>query len=358
MKIIFFSIFFAGISINAQFAYPEAKTPNPIQELDTKEEFENRIIGNHIISELQTINKSESKTDVWVKKFDRSGKILFSSWNTELPAGQKDLIPPGPVDFPQARKDQYTTTLSEGRITSFEYSSQDHRPKKGQVSYDAENNISKIQEQDETYDYVYEKGRLTKGTKLFGNSKAVGTYQYDSAGKIVSLTSELIFPNGSSRSGSETFEYDKAGNIILDRYKTWDGIVEKQYTYQNNLLTKFVSIYGKNIRESRTYSYDGTGKLKEMTKTEYDFGSDVVKNKTISQYTYKNGLISVITRLQGYDDRKATYTDVFSYDNQNRIINIKTQSQNTVFNNMNVAYGKNTITLTKDNSQSVYTLYE
>ncbi|MFP3581751.1 hypothetical protein SB659_19520, partial [Arthrobacter sp. SIMBA_036] len=85
---------------------------------------------------------------------------------------------------------------------------------------------------------------------------------------------------------------------------------------------------------------------------------NVVKDKAIFQYRYKNDLISEIIRIQGFDDRKATYTDVFSYDNQNRLANIKTKAGNNIFTNIDIVYGKNTITLNTEKSQSVYTLYE
>lgn len=360
MRIIFLSIFFAGISINAQFTYPEVKIQDPVQELDTREVFENRIIGNKAIKEIQTTEKTDSKTEIQIKKFDKKGNIIFSSKVTELPPGRDNFIPPGLVDFPQAGKSEYNTTLSDGRIISYKYSSDQGRPRKSEIFYDAENNISKIKEPDQSSEYFYEKGKLSKAITFIGASQQQSSFQYNTAGKMTSSTNELIFPNGQSKSSSITFDYDKTGNILVYRYKNPGdgGIIEKHYTYKNNSLATFLYTIGKNIKEQRTYEYDRTGKLTGMTKTGYDFGSNVVKDKAVFQYRYKNDLISEIIRIQGFDNRKATYTDVFSYDNQNRLANIKTKAGNNVFTNIDIVYGKNTITLNKEKSQSVYTLYE
>lgn len=360
MKITFLTILLASISISAQFTYPNMKVPNPIEERDTREEFENIIIGNKKISELKTVEKTDSKTDVRIKRMDKNGTILFSSWSTELPPDQPYIQRPGPVDFPQPRKDEYKVNLSNGKIISFEYSSADSSPKVIPISYDPENNISKIEESGITYEYFYDKGKLSKAITLNGNLKYVSTYQYDSAGRPATYKNELVFPNGQSKVNFTTFLYDSNGNITLVKTKTKDAeIIEKQYTYSNNLLTKFLYVFGKKKKEERTYEYDGNGKLKGTTKMEYKMNPNVMTNKAVFQYNYKNELVTERIRTLGYDESKATYTDVFSYDNQKRLINIKTLSGTNVFTNIDVTYNKNTITLIKDNNtQSVYTFYE
>ncbi len=71
MKIAFLTILLTSISISAQFTYPNIQVPNPIEERDTWEEFENIIIENKKISELKTVEKTDSKTDVRIKRMDK-----------------------------------------------------------------------------------------------------------------------------------------------------------------------------------------------------------------------------------------------------------------------------------------------
>ncbi len=359
MKITFLTILLASISISAQFTYPSIQIPNPIEERDAQEEFEHMIIGNRRISEVKTVEKTDSKTDVRIKRMDKNGTVLFSSWSTELSASQPYIQRPGPVDFPQPRKDEYKVNLANGKIISFEYSSADASPKVIPITYDSENNISKIEESGITYEYFYEKGKLSKATTFNGNLKYISTYQYDSAGRPAVYRSELVFPNGQSKVNSTNLLYDINGNITLVKTKTKDAeITEKQYTYSNNLLTKFLYTFGKDKKEERIYEYDGKGKLKAMTKIEYDLNPNVMKNKAVFQYNYNNELVTERIRTLGYGESKATYTDVFSYDNQKRLVNIKTLDGKNVFTNIDVTYDKNTITLTRDKTQSVYTFYE
>lgn len=346
MKTVFLSLIFSGILVNAQFKFPDPEAPNPAEEIEARDQLIMLIKGERKIKESQSRLKIDNEIISEIRKFDHEGKILFSADITE------SALQNSPNNFSKTRNDEYKTALSDGRIVSFEYSALDEPVKKSQILYDSKNRISKIVSPGKTYEYIYEKEKLVKGIQTFEGYQEQGNYQYDLTGKLKKIEFKSVSPKGKTETSTRTIEYDKDGNTLLDA----QSLLEKKYSYKNNLLTKYTVLLQGKKAEERDYEYNENGKMVKTTNTVYNVDTNKTNQSLISHYKYKNGLI--VERSTLISDQEPAKIETFSYDSQNRITNIRTRSENAVVANTDVAYGKDTITLTGEHSQSVYTLYE
>ncbi|MCQ9639445.1 hypothetical protein MP478_08580 [Chryseobacterium sp. WG14] len=346
MKTLFFSIFFIGIYVNAQFTYPDPKISNPAEDMIEKDELINLIIGKQKIKESYIKTKGEeNETIIELKKFDPQGNILFASDITE-------------TSNKPTRKDEYKIAVADNRIISFEQSSLDLPTDKSEIFYDLKNNISKITGKGKEYEYIYEKGKLIKKIEKYAGEKSVITYEYNAKGKVAVISGEYISSKGKLSTSLNSFSYDTDGNILSDSFKNTGTSIEKRYSYTNNLLTNYILTYNGNKAEDGQYDYDEDHRIKQMVKSSYnpDKNTSISTSSLVFKYGYQNGLLA--ERITLFDGKEPGYVETFSYDDQERMTKVKTQSENKVVANVNISYGNKTITLAGDTFQSEYTLYE
>ncbi|MEJ5048645.1 hypothetical protein WH221_02350 [Chryseobacterium culicis] len=347
MKVFFFSIFFIGIFVNAQFTYPDPKISSPEEDIEEKDELINLIIGKQKIKEFHKKSLgAENETNIEVKKFDIQGNVLFASDITEMPPGKP------------TRKDEFQTVSEGGKIISFEQSSLDFPTNKTEIFYDVKNNISKITEKRKEGEYIYEKGRLIRVIEKNTGEKTISTYEYTPTGKVTRISSEYISSKEKPSTSFHTFAYDMKGNILSNLLKDEESIIEKKYSYTDNLLTKYTLTFNGNKAKDQQYDYDENRRIKKMIKALYnpDKNTSTSTSSLVFNYNYKNGLLAERSTL--FDGKEPAYVETFSYDDQKRIVRVNTQSENKVVANVNISYGNKTITLTGDTYQAEYTLYE
>ena len=347
MKVFFFSIFFTGIFVNAQFTYPDPKVSDPAEDIVEKDELINLIIGGQKIKEsYQKTRGIENEFNIEIRKYDLLGNILFASDITQIPS-----------DKP-TRKDEYKILVSEGKIASFEETSLDFPTNKNEIFYDSKNNISKIIGKGKEFEYLYENGRLIKKIEKYSGEKTISIYQYNTAGKVTRISSEYISSKEKPSTSFHTFAYDMKGNILSNLLKDEESIIEKKYSYTDNLLTKYVSTFNGNKAADEQYDYDDDHRIKKMVKTSFNLYTNTPNSTSslIVKYNYKNGLLAERSTLFG--GQEPAYVETFFYDDQKRIVRVNTQSENKVVANVNISYRNKTITLTGDTYQSEYTLYE
>ncbi|MDC8100492.1 hypothetical protein [Chryseobacterium rhizosphaerae] len=346
MKTFFFSIFFIGISVNAQFTYPDPKISNPAEDMIEKDELINLIIGKQKIKESYIKTKGvENETIIEVKKYDTQGNILFASDITE-------------ISNKPTRKDEYKIAVSGNKIVSFEQSSLDLPTDKSEIFYDLKNNISKITGKGKEYEYIYEKGKLIKKIEKYVGEKGVSIYNYNAKGNVIAISSEYISSKGKLSTSLNSFVYDTDGNILSDSFKSTETTIEKKYSYTDNLLTNYILTFNGNKSEDEQYDYDEDRRIKRRVKASYnpDKNTSISTSSLVFKYSYKNGLLT--ERITLFDGKEPAYTETFSYDEQKRMVKVTTQSENKVVANVNISYGNKTITLAGDTFQSEYTLYE
>lgn len=360
MKILLLSALLGTISVNAQFTYPDVKVPDPVQELETKDDYINMIIGTKKVRQIDKVYRSSPETTTDLTKFDLEGNIIFNSKIVKLDKDYKAPLGPGLSYIPEAREIIYKTGPEISKPAYFGYESPGKPFQKNQIAYDHQNNISKIIEKDKVSEYFYKNGKLEKITStgdLWNGGKYTGEYifTYDTLGKVTSCVSKNTLPNGIINENVKTLTYDTSGNIILNKHKTRDGVLEKKYTYTHNLLTHY--LYTGSFKfEERSYEYDADKKIKKAVKTEYEEGK--IKNKVTVSYFYKNNLLSEKISEYSQDAYQSKDDKVYTYDHLNRLIKIQTRTPASMYTEFDIAYDKNTITLKRDSLESVYTLYE
>ncbi|MBP2617607.1 hypothetical protein [Chryseobacterium jejuense] len=346
MKTYFLSIFFFSISVNAQFTYPDPKISNPEEDMAEKDELINLIIGKQKIKESYTKTHGvENETIIELKKFDTQGNILFASNITE-------------VFNKPTRKDEYKIAVSSNKIVSFEQSSLDLPTDKSEIFYDLKNNISKITGKGKEYEYIYEKGKLIKKKENYAGEKGVNTYKYSAKGKVTAISTEYISSKGKLSTSLNSFVYDMDDNILSNSLESTGTVIEKKYSYTDNLLTNYTLTFNGNKAEEEQYDYDEDRRIKKKVKASYnpDKNTSISTSSLVFKYNYKNGLLA--ERITLFDGKEPGYVETFYYDDQKRMVKVKTQSENKVVANVNISYENKTITLAGGTFKSEYTLYE
>jgi len=358
MKIISLSIFLTGILVSAQFTYPEVKIPDPTRELNAKEQPEYLILGGKKVKEFLKTEKSDSGTETELKKYTEDGSLIFSRWTVELSHNSTFVPMPGPGSNNQEENTEYTTTFSDGRITGFQTLSTKSSSNKAQILYDSDGKIYQIKERYKSSEYLYEKGKIIKQANEFRGSLENISFQYDAYGQPISSRTEFTSPNEQPKSGTGTFTYDKAGNILVSDIQSPRTSIRKEYTYRNNKLSSFTLFSEQRKKETRTYEYTPTELLKQMTQTFYnpDTGAESLIRST--EYLYKNGLLSEKRKTEKSGASAVLYTTLFVYNAQKQLIQITELFGKSVRRKTDITYTKDTITLTGNNSSTAYTLYQ
>ena len=228
------------------------------------------------------------------------------------------------------------TTDETGAVTSFEYDAMDNLT----AVYDGEGN--------KTASYTYDgAGNMLTGTDAFGNTvknfydtrtgqlvrmvnnvnsaaESVYTYEYDTAGRLVSSTDPL--------SGISTYTYDKTGNI-----SSVTDPMGGTTTYTYDPMGRITAICNAGGSTSR-YTYDENGKLSESenargqkTKYEYDalgrVGSFADEAGTADYFYDNNGnVLSITEKLPDGTSRTISRT----YDCMNRVSSYTDYKGNTI----------------------------
>lgn len=358
MKIISLSIFLTGISVNAQFAYPEVKIPDPISELNAKEQPEYLILDGKKVKEFLKTEKSDSGTETELKRYAEDGSLIFSRWTVEVAHNSTFVPMPGLGSSNQDDTAEYTTTFSDGRITGFQTLSSKSSSNKAQILYDSDGNIYQIKERYKSSEYLYERGKIIRQTNEFRGSLESINFQYDVSGHPTSTIMEFTSPGEHPKSGTGTFTYDKAGNILVSDIQSPMTSIRKEYTYQNNRLSSFTLFSDQHKKETVTYYYTPTGLLKQMIQTFYrpDTGAESVIRST--EYLYNDGLLSEKRKTEKSGKSAVLYSDVFVYNAQKQLIQITELFGKSVKKKTDITYTKDTITLTGNNSSTAYTLYQ
>lgn len=163
-----------------------------------------------------------------------------------------------------------------------------------------------------------EEGNLTEAYDLFklsANPKAAAELE-----KLVFVPTIVTRKNSNGRDLVHTFTYNEQGNLLSDIEKgdySWamktDNAITYTYDAQGNLLT-YESRYGDEVYRD-VYTYDEKGNV--LTYTYYNT-SGVEQNSYTNIYDERGRL----AKTEHYDrlDAACNYTEVFTYDEQDRVL--------------------------------------
>ncbi|KQT18201.1 hypothetical protein ASG31_05580 [Chryseobacterium sp. Leaf404] len=358
MKLLSSLLLVLGIFVKSQFTYPNVSIPDPLSKIDFDDEketinsAESIFIKNNKLKEFSKKGTFLGETHTEIKKLDIYGNITYTLHSTELPADHREApLTSALVHIPENRKSEYKTVSDNSRIVSF-YSERNGKiGVKTDVSYNNDNQIIKTENKDETNEYFYENGLLTKILSKEKSFKRESFFTCDSKGKLISIKSENTFPNGQKMVQSNTFKYDAAGNLISNlQNSTMHGISEKKYVYQKNKIVKYTHLMGNKVWDERLYEYNADHSLKKITKNKTDFGIITVS------YKYADGFLT--EKIVGNDKKEAILSTLYFYDDQGRLIRIDHKQNNVINALFTITHSKNKIAQTGLGYESVYTFYE
>lgn len=142
------------------------------------------------------------------------------------------------------------------------------------------------------YQYTYDDAGnlITKFEIINGVQKGSTSYTYDTLNRLITV----IEPSGKKT----TYNYDGAGNRILEKVELGNNICEDAYNYdsQNRLLTITEKMNG-TLAEITRYRYDKNGNMLESIVDSYTDGSILSSySSQVNTYNEKNQLIKSINQ--------------------------------------------------------------
>ncbi len=188
-----------------------------------------------------------------------------------------------------------------------------------------------------THGYTY--NPLDQINKLTRNSVDLAKFVYDEQGNISSIT----YTNGTYTS----FEYDDANRLKALKNYSSTGSLEEKYEYSYDANNNIISVVTNS--GTITYQYDELNQLTQETLldgTTIAYEYDAVGNRTkkivtvggiptTTNYSYNDGneLISVDGQANTYDANGNLTNNgnkTFIYDEENRLIEVKDASNQTI----------------------------
>ena len=358
MKLLSSLLFVIGVFVKSQFPYPNVSIPDPLSKIDFDDEKETIYSAESIITKNKKLKEFSKKgtflgqTKTEIKKLDISGNIIYTLYSTELPADYRQApLSSALVDIPENKKTEYKTVLINDKIVSFYSENSGKIGTKTDVSYNSNNQIIKTENKDETNEYFYENELLTRISSKEKSFNRQSFFTYDSNGKLISIKSENTFINGQKMLRSNTFEYNDAGNLILNsENSSMHGINEKKYVYQNNKIIKYTHLIANKVWDERLYEYNIDKSIKKITKTKIDSG--------IITISYKYANKTLIEKIIGSDKEEKIFSTLYFYDDQERLTKVDHKQNNVINPLFTITHSKNKITQTGLGYESVYTFYE
>jgi len=257
------------------------ETPLFLQKYDTNHD--GTISQDEAMKMLNDLQKAAGNDKLTAKEFEKAGfgtKEDYKNFEKTVQNNSK------------AQTSQQTEVKSETSKTkevSNSKTEQNDSAKTGKKT--SENNVKTIQNQD---------GSTTKITDLGNGVKQ--QERFDKEGKLLSKTTA-----SSKGSATTTYEYSSAGKVISDKTISKDkagnqtGFGENKYTFdaQGNTTSKSTNIYDKNGVCTRTtvtkYENNAEGKPVKSTTTVTNPKTQKTIQSQTNEYSYQNGVCSSCT---------------------------------------------------------------
>lgn len=206
----------------------------------------------------------------------------------------------------------------------------------------------------QVYDYRYdEKGNILSCISTGDKPGSRETYTYNADGQLVKEVSEWEWDDGNYMAFTDTFTYDKYGNVATELYESNDGIswyYEWKYDADGNQTSSY-SKYGDDWAKT-VYTYNKRGDMiKEVTlyadgatdTSEYTVDENGVILKIVLRHAdgggaeleFKYNEDGKILEQKLYNDGRLSFLDEYTYDSNGNEIKLT----ETYYNDDGSVYG-------------------